>query len=183
MRRAAKLLSVAMMTGTGLAMILPSAASAQTTAKTVQSTPTHWTSTTTLRNGTKIDALRTKEGTLTLTISRNKSAVTPDSASGCVGNLPWNNVRTCMSITGSGLYVEDMTATGYVRNTGVTLAVSLWTSAWGNFRWSPTAYVPPGYYEGTRWAPYADVPAYQYCGESWETGGKLVGKACETVHA
>src|SRR6266571_4331633 len=59
------------------------------------------------RYGDKIYTVSTAIGPVTVIIGRRTSpALGPQSASGCVGTLPWNNIRTCFGIVGSGRYVS-----------------------------------------------------------------------------
>lgn len=68
-------------------------------------------------------------GTLITTV--RKGAATPASSSGCVGQAPWNNVQTCIYITGSGLHVDSMIGTSYVRNDAVVLVTGCTVTSWG----------------------------------------------------
>lgn len=188
MKRSTKALGIAVLAAAALGIAIPANASA-TPAKATWSGSTSSAATTSgwttqiIRGGTKILTSKDRYGTFIVKISRSRPSapLTPNSARGCVGNLPWNNVQTCFEIDGNGSYVSQMFVTGYVRNSTVVLAEALWSQAFGTFRWSPTYVVQPGEYNEAYWAPNANVPTGQYCGSSWEPNGDQVGNACETV--
>jgi hypothetical protein len=106
-------------------------------------------------------------GTLTTTI--RKDAVPPASSSGCTGNLPTNNVQTCIYINGSGLHVDSMYGTSYVRNKAVLLVNRLHSNKLGVIKTSGAfVTVRPGEQIEARWLPNTNVPADTYCSTSYE---------------
>lgn len=112
----------------------------------------------------------------------------PDSAIGCVGNLPQDNIQTCMDIQGSGLYVDYMAATSIVYNYAVVEHVELTGKSVPNGHINSDDYVvQPGEYIQVEWAPHHNESAGGYCADSWELSGMggyyLAGRACESVIA
>jgi hypothetical protein len=105
----------------------------------------------------------------------------PESASGCVGNLPWNNIQTCFTIIGSGTYVEEMMVSAYVKNSPVKLALQIRGPGFGDY----SRFVDVG--RGHTVALLAELkrhmPAGKYCGETIVISGSGAGTACETVKA
>ncbi len=61
----------------------------------------------------------------TQTLLSDKIYTIPNSAAGCVGNLPTNHVQTCFGIIGSGKYVQEMWVSAYVRHSPITLALQM----------------------------------------------------------
>lgn len=121
-------------------------------------------------------------GTLITTV--RKGAATPASSSGCVGQAPWNNVQTCIYITGSGLHVDSMIGTSYVRNDAVVLVNRLHSNKLGTIK-SSGAFVTvrPGEQIESKWLPNSNVPADTYCSTSYEPDESSDGTACKTVHS
>jgi hypothetical protein len=112
---------------------------------------------------------------------RTSLHLTPFSASGCVGNLPWNNVQTCFGIVGSGRYVDYMWASGYVRNSDVTMALQI-TGPPGLVGNTPFVYVRTGETLYLQVNLNRNMSTGQYCGQSIVLGPGS-GKACESVVA
>ncbi len=111
---------------------------------------------------------------------RTSPHLIPYSASGCVGNLPWNNVQTCFGIVGSGRYVEEMWVSAYVRHSAVTLALQITGPSVADY----SAFVLVGAGHGVIMPVTLkrDVNVGQYCGQSIVLGPGS-GKACENVVA
>ncbi len=105
----------------------------------------------------------------------------PNSANGCVGNLPWNNVQTCFTIIGSGKYVEIMQVSAYVRHSPVKLALQIRGPGFGDY--SRFVEVGRGHTVALRAQLNRDMPTGKYCGESIVISGGGSGTACETVRA
>ena len=135
------------------------------------------------RYGDKIYTVSTATGSATLIIGRPTSpALIPYSASGCVGNLPWNNVQTCFTIIGGGRYVNEMYVSAYIRNSVTTLALQMKGpngfadySAFVTLNRGVTAYLVAQLNR--------DMPTGKYCGQSIVISGGGSGTACESVTA
>ena len=98
-----------------------------------------------------------------------RQEVTPDSDSGCVGNNPWNNIQTCISINGSGLHVNTMTATSYVYLYPVVEHVQL-SGPSVNYETLDFVIDQGGYLQLT-WNANRNVAAGSYCATSWVVNG------------
>ena len=112
----------------------------------------------------------------------NKIYAIPDSANGCVGNLPWNNVQTCFTIIGSGKYVQYMQVSAYVKNSSVKLALQM-KGPNGFADYSGFVEVNPGTKVALRDPLNRNMPVGQYCGSSIVISGGGSGTACESVRA
>lgn len=113
------------------------------------------------------------------------NSVPPPSSSGCVGNLPWNNVKTCIEINGTGLFVNWMQATGCVNNTAFYGHLQL-TGPSGFSRNGTSQITSPGNcFPPVLWAPEGNVTSGQYCATTWQrlSGGGYQndGTACKSV--
>jgi hypothetical protein len=115
------------------------------------------------------------------TVSTASPALIPLSASGCVGTLPWNNIRTCFGIVGSGRYVQFMWVQAYVRNTAVTALVQIYGPP-GNLGNTPFIYLRPGETLTLTVSLYRNMPTGKYCGQTVALGPGS-GTACESVIA
>jgi hypothetical protein len=127
-------------------------------------------------------AVPTARGSVTVIIGRRSSSLLiPDTASGCVGTLPWNNIRTCFGIVGSGRYVQFMWVQAYVRNTAVTALVQIYGPP-GNLGNTPFIYLRPGETLTLTVSLYRNMPTGKYCGQTVALGPGS-GTACESVIA
>lgn len=134
------------------------------------------------RYGDKIYTVSTATGPVTVIIGgRTSPALGPLSASGCVGTLPWNNIRTCFGIVGSGRYVQFMWVQAYVRNTAVTALVQIYGPP-GNLGNTPFIYLRPGETLTLTVSLYRNMPTGKYCGQTVALGPGS-GTACESVIA
>lgn len=115
------------------------------------------------------------------TVSTASPALIPLSASGCVGTLPWNNIRTCFGIVGSGRYVQFMWVQAYVRNTAVTALVQIYGPP-GNLGNTPFIHLRPGETLTLTVSLYRNMPTGKYCGQTVALGPGS-GTACESVIA
>jgi len=115
------------------------------------------------------------------TVSTASPALIPLSASGCVGTLPWNNIRTCFGIVGSGRYVQYMWVQAYVRNTAVTALVQIYGPR-GNLGNTPFIHLRPGETLTGTVSLYRNMPTGKYCGQTVALGPGS-GTACESVIA
>ena len=121
-------------------------------------------------------------GSVTVVIGgRSSPALGPLTASGCVGTLPWNNIRTCFGIVGSGRYVQYMWVQAYVRNTAVTALVQIYGPP-GNLGNTPFIYLRPGETLTLTVSLYRNMPTGKYCGQTVALGPGS-GTACESVIA
>jgi hypothetical protein len=109
----------------------------------------------------------------------DKVSVMPNSAHGCVGNLPWNNIQTCFTIIGSGTYVEEMMVSAYVRHSTVKLALQIRGPGFGDY--SKFVDVRSGHTVALLATLKRHMPKGKYCGESIVISGTGAGTACETV--
>lgn len=110
----------------------------------------------------------------------------PDSAFGCVGNDPWDNIQTCLNIIGNGSYVEKMYASSIVYLYAVVEHLELSGPSIPHGYINTEDYlVQPGEYIDIPWDPYRDIDPGKYCATSWELNGNgsftNEGRACETV--
>jgi hypothetical protein len=120
------------------------------------------------------------QGTLHYGVKSPGIRNTPFSAFGCVGNLPWNNVQTCVQLNGSGLHLNWMEGTGYVRNH--TIVANEWLHGPSiNYR-TPSYILDPGWEIVAWWSPNRNVRAGIYCATTESPAGGSYGTACETVH-
>lgn len=134
------------------------------------------------RYSDKIYTVSTAIGPMTVIIGRRTSpALGPQTASGCVGTLPWNNIQTCFGIVGSGRYVKYMWANAYVRNTAVTALVQIYgpSSNLGN---TPFIDLRPGEALTLTVSLYRNMRTGKYCGQTVALGPGS-GTACESVTA
>jgi hypothetical protein len=117
--------------------------------------------------------------------SDTRGSITPLSDSGCVGNLPWNNVQTCISINGGGLHVNYMAADSNVYNYAIVEYVQLIGPSINTE--TATYVIDAGDYLDLVWSPNANVKAGSYCAISWELNGSggytNDGEACQPVSA
>jgi hypothetical protein len=113
-----------------------------------------------------------------------RGAIQPRSDSGCVGNLPWNNISTCIAINGQSTYVSTMTGDSEVKNYAVVEHVLL--SGPSVYYNTPDFVVDVGDYIEVTWAPYRNVYAGSYCATSWVVIGANAysnqGAACQPVN-
>ena len=134
------------------------------------------------RSGDKIYTVSTAIGPVTVIIGgRTSPALGPESASGCVGTLPWNNIRTCFGIVGSGRYVQFMWIQDYVRNTAVTALLQIYGPS-GNLGNTPFLALRPGETVTLTVSLYRNMPTGKYCGQTVALGPGS-GTACESVIA
>jgi hypothetical protein len=134
------------------------------------------------RYGDKIYTVSTAIGPETIIIGgRTSPALIPESASGCVGTLPWNNIRTCFGIVGSGRYVKYMWVNAYVRNSAVTALVQI-TGPRGLLGHTPFVHLRPGETLSAVLRLYRNMPTGKYCGGTVALGPGS-GTACESVIA
>lgn len=135
------------------------------------------------RYGDKIYMLPTATGSVTLIIGKPTSpALIPYSASGCVGNLPWNNVQTCFTIIGGGRYVDEMYVSAYIRNSVTTFALQM-KGPNGFADYSAFVTLNPGVTAYLVAQLHRDMPTGRYCGQSIVISGGGSGTACESVTA
>lgn len=116
--------------------------------------------------------------------SRGAKTIPPRSDSGCVGNLEWNNIQTCIYITGQSTYVSDMTAKSFVYNYPVLEHVHL---SGPSVDYNTLDYwIDQGQFLGVEWTPNRNIIAGSYCATSWEANGSggytNQGTACQPVH-
>lgn len=108
-------------------------------------------------------------------------------ASGCTFGSSSGNVETCLSISGSGLFVNDMTASACVVNSTRTIQVCIHGPDSALPRCTPFEVVHPGSCITEQWFPNRDVPAGTYCARTWRENADgshtLIGEACEDVHS
>lgn len=113
-----------------------------------------------------------------------KRGIQPNSDSGCVGNLPWNNISTCIAINGQGTYVSTMTGDSDVKNYLVVEHVLL--SGPSVYYNTPDFAVGVGDYIEVTWSPNSNVNAGSYCATSWvlisANAYSNQGAACQPVH-
>jgi hypothetical protein len=115
---------------------------------------------------------------------KSRNAVIPKSDSGCVGNLDWDNIQTCVFIDGSGLYVSTMKGVSYVYNYPVLEHVQLQGPS---VNYSTLDYwIDQGQYLEVLWTANRDVTAGAYCATSWVANGSggydNWGTECQPVH-
>jgi hypothetical protein len=129
----------------------------------------------------------TPDGTFTVreeTIPAQSGGVVPNSDSGCVGNLDWDNIQTCIFINGSGLYVSTMKAISYVYNYPVLEHVQLQGPS-VNYS-TLDFWIDSGQYLAVVWSANRNVTAGSYCATSWEANGSggytNRGTDCQPVH-
>ncbi|HET8844567.1 MAG TPA: hypothetical protein VFN35_24065 [Ktedonobacteraceae bacterium] len=115
-------------------------------------------------------------------LAATNSGVIPFSASGCVGNLPTNNVQTCFTIIGNGTFVQGMAVSIFVRHSAVTAALQI-TGPQGFADFTAFVLVGPGHGVTFPVTLQRNMPVGQYCGASILIQGTGAGKACETVRA
>jgi hypothetical protein len=129
----------------------------------------------------------TSGGTFTVrvvTAPANSGRVVPNSDGGCVGNLDWDNIQTCVFITGSGLHVDTMKGISYVYNYPVLEHVALKGPS-VNYA-TLDFWIEEGQYLEVLWSPNSNVTAGDYCATSWEANGSggytNRGTECQPVH-
>jgi hypothetical protein len=116
------------------------------------------------------------------TLLRDKISTIPNSAAGCVGNLPTNHVQTCFGIIGSGKYVQVMWVSAYVRHSPVTLALQM-KGPNGFADYSAFVFVNAGTKVILEAQLNRNMAVGQYCGQSIVISGGGSGTACESVRA
>ncbi len=116
------------------------------------------------------------------TLRSDKISMIPNSASGCVGNLPTNHVQTCFGIIGSGKYVQEMWVSAYVRHSPATLALQM-KGPNGFADYSAFVLVNAGKTVILEAQLNRNMPVGQYCGQSIVISGGGSGTACENVKA
>lgn len=110
------------------------------------------------------------------------------SASGCTTGSSSGNVETCVSVIGSGLFVNEITASAQVLDStrdiqvcihGPDAALPLCTLFQSVSPGDPPIVQP--------WSPNRDVPAGEYCARTWRDNADgshtLIGEICVDVHA
>jgi hypothetical protein len=91
------------------------------------------------------------------------------SDSGCVGDLDWDNIQTCIFINGQSNYVSTMKAISYVYNYQVLEYLQL---AGPSVNYSTPDYlVQPGENIYIIWTVNGNVQPGSYCATSWEAVG------------
>jgi hypothetical protein len=114
--------------------------------------------------------------------------VQPDTATGCVGNLPTNNVRTCIAIYGTGTSITELDASAYIRNYAIIGHIQVHGPSL-NFNWpsSGTIVMDTGYQYTITPVFYVTVSPGKYCATTWSPNGSggyyTWGSACVTVIA
>jgi hypothetical protein len=110
--------------------------------------------------------------------------VSPETASGCVGTNPWNNVQDCIYISGSGPYVAWMEGSAFIRNYEIVGHIQLYGPSGLGLN-SSDVLMQPGNRYYILWEPNGDVVPGQYCSQTWSPNGSSGyyswGAACETV--
>ena len=134
------------------------------------------------RSGDKIYTVSTAIGPVTVIIGKRTSpALGPQSAFGCVGTLPWNNVQTCLGINGSGRYVQNMWVQATVKNSTIVADFSITGPFFGVHAGPYT--VPPGYTFVLNDNLNRNMLTGKYCGHTDVLRGTGSGTACESVVA
>lgn len=108
--------------------------------------------------------------------------IKPDSDSGCVGDLEWDNIQTCIFITGHSNYVSTMKAISYVYNVVVLEYLQL-SGPSVNYS-TPDYLVQPGENIYIIWTVNGNVQPGSYCATSWEAVGSGYineGQDCQPV--
>lgn len=111
-----------------------------------------------------------------------RTAIPPRSDSGCVGNLEWDNIQTCIFINGQSTYVSTMKAVSYVYNYPVLEHVQL---AGPSVNYNTANYwIDQGQYLEVLWSANGNVAPGAYCATSWVvngTGYSNQGTDCQPV--
>lgn len=114
------------------------------------------------------------------------ATVQPDTATGCVGNLPTNNVRTCIAIYGTGTSITELDASAYIRNSTIVGHIQVHGPSL-DFNWpaSGTIVMDTGYQYTITPVFNITVSPGQYCATVWSPNGSggyyTWGNACVTV--
>jgi hypothetical protein len=118
----------------------------------------------------------------TVTVQVVKGDVKPDSASGCVGNLSFNNVQTCVALVGKGLSLTFFGGSSYVKSSTIVARGVL--DGKSIYYHSKYYILQPGdtLLVWIRWKHPHKVKAGQYCYETQGLHNHNYGRACETVH-
>jgi hypothetical protein len=114
-------------------------------------------------------------------------AASADSGNVCGFGSSSGNVETCFSITGSGLFVNQMVVEATVINSGRKLQVCIHGPDPALPQCSPQQSVPAGGALTKAWNPNRNVNAGTYCGRTWRINSDgsytLIGEECADVHS
>lgn len=107
------------------------------------------------------------------------------SASGCTLGSSSGNVETCISIVGSGLFVDEITVSAEVLDATRTLQVCIHGPDSALPRCTPFELVQPGNCITEVWSPDRDVTPGEYCARTWRDNADgshtLIGEVCKEV--
>jgi tRNA A-37 threonylcarbamoyl transferase component Bud32 len=107
-------------------------------------------------------------------------------ASGCTTGTSSGNVETCVSIIGSGLLIDEITASATVENATRTIQVCIHGPDSALPRCTAFEVVHPGSTITEPWFPDRDVPAGSYCARTWRENADgshtMIGEECKDVH-
>jgi hypothetical protein len=110
------------------------------------------------------------------------TAMPPRSDAGCVGNLEWDNIQTCIFINGQSTYVSSMKAVSYVYHYPVLEHVQL---VGPSVSYNTANYwIDQGQYLEVLWTVNGNVAPGAYCATSWVvngTGYSNQGTDCQPV--
>jgi hypothetical protein len=110
-----------------------------------------------------------------------KAGVTPFSDSGCTGTLPWDNVDDCISIDGSGDFIQDIVGQVHVKNQEVYDATLYIVNPSGNYvaKYGPLN-IPVFGTPWLQWTPQAAEQQGSWCSELWAGGQEIISE-CQPV--
>jgi len=97
------------------------------------------------------------------------------------------NIRTCLSVKGSGLHITNAFASADVVHATRLIHVILEGPSAALPLGSATEFVSPGTGIGVFWGPNKNEPAGNYCAVTWRLNkngsATQVGRACVNVHS
>jgi hypothetical protein len=97
------------------------------------------------------------------------------------------NTKTCFSINGPGLFVQEMHASAEILMSGRTLQECIHGPDSALPKCTSFRAIPPGGVQPITWSPNRTVSAGDYCARTWRLNSDgshtLIGEACLNVHA
>ncbi len=114
-------------------------------------------------------------------------AIVPDTATSCGTGSSSGNVESCITVVGSGLFIDTVTASARVISSGRTIQVCI-HGPQGTIGCTPFVFEGPGDPPVTLiWAPDSNEPAGDYCVNTWRLNSDgshtQIGHQCVNVHA
>ncbi len=97
------------------------------------------------------------------------------------------NVETCLTVDNTGLYVDHMTPSATVFNSGRTLGLTLFDPFGVDLEFAPFVFVPAGQTLKFTWSPKSRLTPGKYCAVTQRLNSDntytVIGNACFSLHS